>query len=597
MNPYNQEDRERLFRSMDWSYRKLDDFRKTTRKLVEEYAGSSYGESASVQPRRETVANVLNQAVRGYVMALVGGRPRALVTARNPAYNYFAKQYQLAINNLMDEIHLGATLRRWVVDAFFGAGILKVHMGESAPVELEQGVWMDPGKPFASNVSLDRFVFDMSASDWHMVRYAGDMYRIPFSDLQDELLYDQDVAKKLRPTSKYTNKDADRLETISRGTATDEDELEPMISLVDVWSPRTGRISTFAMDHGGEFTAEHPPVAEVDWDGCEEGPYSMLGFVEVPGNVMPASLAAQLWPLHRSINNILRKQDRRSRSHKIIHTYTPSGADAAKNIQRASDDEWKEVSDPREIGQIEVGGVSQHAQGFFRDQLNLFDRMSGNLPALLGLGAQADTLGQEQMLNAAVSVTVDDMRDAVRQGTGRVVKNLGRLLWADQVTQIPGELGMDGMPGYSVDATWTPGDREGTPDDYTLEIDVHSLPYRSPTQRVQAMNYLVSNVYLPLMPLLQQAGGGLDMKRLVEFHANQLDEPVLKEIVTFTAVPGDVAESGGMAPQTTRNYVRQSVPSTPSPQSQINQSGQTWGQDSGLQGSPGNATMSGSVTQ
>jgi hypothetical protein len=189
-----------LIKSISTSYRGLETYRNTNARLGEEYAGSGYGKPSA----RETVVNLTNQAVNAYIMSLAANDPRVLVTTQKIELKRFAKHYEIAINNLIREINLGSTIRRWILDAFFMLGIVKVHLADSAPVQIEQDVWMDPGTPFASNVGLDYFVFDFGATKRGEMKYQGDMYRIPFEDLKNDL-YDQSVVKELTPTTKQAS--------------------------------------------------------------------------------------------------------------------------------------------------------------------------------------------------------------------------------------------------------------------------------------------------------------------------------------------------------------------------------------------------------
>ncbi len=558
MDPNNEVERDRLFRAMQESHRRLLPFRQLSRSLVEDYAGSGYGNEGNM-PKRETVVNLMNQAVDAYTMALVANRPRVIISSAREELENFAQRFQIALNNLIGEIQLEQTLRQSVLDAFFSVGVVKVHMADSPFVMLEEGLWVDPGVPFASNVALDNFVYDISATEWHRVRFAGDAYRIPFEDLKADF-FDQKVVKTLAPTSKG-GADEERLDMISKGFETDDDEIEPMIDLIDVWLPREEKVYTFAIDLRGRFSGTSAPLAEMDWNGPEFGPYKILKFNDVPENIMPTSPASHLTSLSRLANNVLRKQARRARSQTKVHTYTPAGAETAKKIRAASDDQWVMAEEPKEIGEVLVGGVDPQSQAFFLGVVELYDRMAGNLQAVLGLGAQSETVGQEQLIHSSASKKIAQMQYRVTDFTRDIVRDLGHMLWSDAAKVIPARIDVPGAEGFSVDATWTPEQREGDFFDYDLNIDVYSMPYQSPNQRVQSLNYLLTQVYAPLAPILAQQGGAINLQKLTEVYADLLNEPRLKGIVEFTGPPQAGAEEGGAPATTTRQYVRQSVPS------------------------------------
>lgn len=576
MNPNKDVDRTRLFKAMEWSYGQLDPFRKLVRGLVEEYAGSGYGHDGA-KPKFEILVNLMHQTVDAYTMSLVANRPRVMISTKKDLLRYFARQFETAVNNLIEEIKLEHTLRQCVLDAFFCVGIVKIHMGDSAQVQLEEGFWMDPGTPFASNVSIDNWVHDMSATAYHKVRYAGDCYRLPFEDLKNADLFDQSVVKQLQPTSKFLGEE-DRLERISVGYETDQDELEPMIDLMDVWVPRDEKIYTFPMDPTAPFSGKFKPVADMVWDGPEFGPYHILSFNDVPENVMPTSPASHLAGMARLVNNIMRKQSRRARQQKDVVTYTPSAANDARKIERSDDLQYVGVTDPNEINVMKIGGVDGPNQAFMLGLIEMYDRMAGNLKAMAGLGPQADTFGQEQIIAGAVSKREAQMQYRVVDHAVGVIRDLGYMLWHDAAKVIPGRIPVQGANQYSIDATWTPEDREGDFFDYNMDIDLFSMPYQSPTQRVQSLLMVFKEIYGPMAPLIAAQGGQINMRKVNEIFADLLNQPHLKEILQFTAA---VQQGGpeGPAPtpaQTTRNYVRRSVPTQGTPQGRSHVEQQAW---------------------
>lgn len=485
MNPNNESQRGRLFKSIEHSYRSLESFRNLNRALVTEYAGSGYG-SSGTRPRYEIIVNLMNQAIDAYMLSTAGNRPRVMVSSVRPALKTFSKHFQTALNNLISEIQLERILRQWVLDAFFCVGLVKVHLADSVEVEVEAGKWMDPGSPFVSNVSLDNWVHDVSANRVDKVSYMADMFRIPFEDMKSDI-FDQKVVKRLSPNSKYAaNDDQDRLERMERGDEVDPDEFEPHIDLMDVWVPRDSKIYTFAVDNVRKFSGVHEPVAVLDWDGPEFGPYHVLGFADVPENIMPASPASHLAALMRNINSLFRKQLRKARGQKDVFTYTPTGADSAKKVQRSDDQDWVEVQDQSELSMMKIGGADQGNQALLINLIEIFDRAAGNLTAMLGLGAQAETASQEKLIHGANSQKEISIQKRVADGTTSVIRDLGHLLWNDVVKVVPGNIPIQGTP-YSIDATWTPEDREGKFLDYDIAIDVYSMRYQSPAEKADIL--------------------------------------------------------------------------------------------------------------
>jgi hypothetical protein len=472
-------ERERLHRVVQGHYRALEPFRKLVRELVIEFAGSNYGATTGGGPRYQTMIPLVQQMIDAYQMALVANRPRVMCGTPHQELQWFARKFEVAINNLIKEIGLEYTLRSAVLDALFGLGIIKTHMADAGEVQIEADLWMDPGQPFASNVSLDNFVYDMGATKFSMCKFAGDAYRIAHADLQNPDIYDQEATKEIKPSSKFGT-DQDRLERISRGWEVDQDELEPMVDLIDIWVSRDQMIYTFELDRNASlFTPRGKCIAKMPWTGPEHGPYHLLSFNDVPENIMPTSVIANLSELSRVVNTIMRKQSRRAKNQKTVTTFTPAVADGIAKVTRAGDDAVVELLDPKQVGQVKMGGVDAANAQFMTQTMEIFNQQAGNLTALLGLGAQADTVGQEELIHGSVGKKVAQMQSRVVDFSCRVVHDLAHLLWLDKYKTIPGEIPIPGsdMPGF--EANWSPEERLGRFLQYQFDVDIYSLDRKS----------------------------------------------------------------------------------------------------------------------
>src|SRR3990167_1143738 len=566
MNPNDELHRNRLSKAVQSSYRGLEWLRNLTRGLVEGYAGSGYGKPG--RARNEIVINLMNQTVDAYTMVLVANRPRVLGSSAKPERTFFAAKYTLALNRLIEEIQLENVMKKWVLDGFFGLGIVKVHMADAGLVEMGPGMRVDPGKPWASNVGIDNWVHDLSATRWEHVQYAGDSYRIPFEDLQQPQ-YFPDVVADLVPDSKQ-GLDGDRLDQVSRGDLVDDDELEPMIDLCDIWIPRQGMIYTFPMTRRGQFTISNKPVAEMPWDGPEHGPYHLLGFNDVPENIIPTSMAAQLYGLFRLINGIMRKQSRQAMRQKDIHTYSAAGVDDATRLQKANDGDYAKVNDVSQIGLVKTPGADALNQAFLSGLLPMYDRMAGNLTAMMGLGSPAPTPTPEPKIAGKGSGKEAAMQYKVLDAASKLIRDLGWMLWNDKAKVMPARLPIQGADGYSVDATWHPDDREGSFFDYDIQLDVFSMAYQSPAQRWSTISQFVTQIYAPLAQQFAAQGGQLNLQKFTALGAELLNTPQLAECVQFTSAlpqPSE-EEDGGPPTATTRSYVRKSGSDGPTPQNQ-----------------------------
>ena len=577
MDYYSKDFQSSLSKSLETSYRAMQPFRRLNAALVDDYVGSGYG--SDNRPRRETVLNLLHQAVEAYVIELASNRPRVLVTTEHAEMVPFAKKYEVACNNLIKEIGLEHTLRRWVLDAFFSVGIIKVHQADAGQVQIEADLWADPGTPFASNLSLDDFVFDSTARKFESVRFAGDMYRLPYVDFEESGMFDPDEVKK-HTSANNSDNDEERLEYLSGGNEHDQDPFEPMIDLVDVWFPRSDEIATYVIKSRHNCTISGNPVGVMLWGGPEFGPYHLLGFTDVPENVLPVSPAAQLQFLHRQINNLMRKQSKRARNHKIHPIFNPAGAKDAEKAQKYGDGHWIAVESVQDIGRLDTGGVDSGDQMFTNELMEHFDRAGGNLSSILGLGPSAGTVGQEKMIQGASSKKLSGMKQQFNGGAVRVMRDLGYLLWKDEFKIIKGNLPIPEAEGYALDMTWKPDDRLGDFYEYNFDIDLFSTDYQTPAGRIEAINTIMTSIYAPFAEMIMQQGGIIDFQKLNEMYADMLGLPRLREVMRWTnPQPSDrpgAQDSLRMPASTTRTYQRQNIPTGGTQESQALQRREQW---------------------
>lgn len=564
-------EQDRLFRAVQRSYNALDGYREVNRKLVEEYGGTFYQQETTGSDRVNRYVNLIQQAVETYQMLLAASEPRAMVSTNVAGLKAFAGHFELATNMLIKEIGLEETMSQWVMDAFFCIGIVKTHMADAGLVEIEPDRWMDPGKPFASNIALDDFVYDMKANKWSEVRYAGDMYSMSYESAVQ--IFGEHALRDHAPRSRATD-DVERVDTLSRGTDSDTDDFEEMIDFADLWIPKYGKIFTYVVQSRRQFILTGNPVAIETWTGDEHGNYHILGLGQVPENIMHASPASHLEQLDALANDMWRKCGRQARRQKDINVYTPAGAAAASQIQRADDGEWVSVQDTQDVGTMKQGGVDPGSYAFLQGAMEAFDRMAGNLQHLSGLGSREDTARQAQMVNQAAGNKPEKMTKTVIKASSRLIKALGMMLWQDEFIELSLEVPIEGTD-FTAYTTWKPGDREGNFVDYNFTLDVYSMQYQSPQGKLAQLDRVVQSVILPMVPMLQQQGGYVDMFEMTRTYSKLMNLPELRGMIKFGgAMPIEgqsaAADIPSKSPTSTRNYVRHNVSSGGGPMAESN---------------------------
>ena len=549
--------RDRLLMAVKDSREALVPFRRVRKELVKDYVGNLYSEGGA---ENKTLVNLMNQTARIYTVALAASNPKVLVSTPVQENMPFARRFEVNLNKLISDMELDVTFRAIVLDAFFCIGCGVVMMRDTDTrfhgiLESEEDVWLDPGEPWFNRVSLDDLILDMTSKELTKMRFCGHMYRADFEMVQAEPGYDKVVVAQLTPTNKQSIDDPNGARDIANGQTAEDDRLKEMIWLQDIYIAENNTIATMAVDKS------LPPLIERPWTGSQAGPYKFLSLGNVPDNIVPASPGINLKGMHDLQNRLHRRMEDDSDAHRIVNAYPQGKGDEAERLRTAERNSWQHINDPNSISQIETGGVDQRDQAFSMFIQDFYDRMAGNLLAMGGLGPQASTLGQEELIHGAVSRTEADMRMAVVKFASEATKDLGRLMWEDQTLELQTSIPL-GTTGIEVPSNWTPDKRDGVFEDYQFQVEPYSMVFRTPEQREQEIYQFIQQ-FAPIWPQMQASGATLDAEAIINDIARLKGRPEYKNYITFTN-PTD--ELGGdqntirQSPVTSRETVRRNIP-------------------------------------
>ncbi len=553
----NKQSRGRLLKAIKTSNEAMLLFRRVRKRLIKDYVGSWYSIEAD-DPK--VLVNLINQTAQIYTVALAANRPQVMVSTPLSENWHFAKRFEVNLNKLISDMNLEKTFRAIVLDAFFclGCGVVMMRDTDTrfhGMLESEEDVWLDPGEPWLNRVSLDDLILDMTAKELTKMRYCGHRYRADFEKVQEEPGYDKKVVAKLTPTSKTSIDNSDRAADIAAGIQVDDDELKPMIWLQDIWVAENNTVATFAVDF------DEPPLLEREWTGSQAGPYKFLSLGDVPDNIIPASPAINLKGMHDLQNRLHVRMEADSDAHRVANIYPPGGEDLAEKMRTAERNGWYMGQNPGDIEQIETGGVDPRDQAlalFIQDE---YDRFAGNLQAMGGLGPQASTVGQEELIHGQVSRTEADMRMATVNFAAASILDLGRLMWEDQTLELQSSIPV-GNSGIEVKSNWIPDFRVGEFEDYDFRVEPYSMVFKTPERKREELFQFLQQL-APLWPMFQASGATLDAEAVVAEVARLSNRPEFKRFITF-ASPAD--ELGGdqntvrQSAVTSRENVRRNIP-------------------------------------
>ena len=556
----DQQKRDRLYKAIRSSRDALDPFRRVRQTLIKDYVGSWYNESGA---ENKTLVNLINQTARIYTVALAANNPSVLVSTPRMDMLPFARRFEVNLAKLISDMALDETFRMIVLDAFFCLGCGVVMMRDTDTrfhglLESEEDVWLDPGEPWFNRVSLDDLILDMTAKELSKMRYCGHRYRADFEKVMDEPGYDKKVKDKLRPTNRehHDSVGATRDMASSWGSAQDDD-LKPMIWLQDIWIAENNTIATLPCDQ-----QDMEPLIERPWTGSQAGPYKFLSLGETPDNIIPTSPAMNLKGMHDLQNRLHRRMEADSDANRVVNVYPPGMEDDAERLRTAERNGWYRAKSPESIKQFQSGGVDQRDMALATFIQTEYDRFAGNLQAMGGLGQQATTLGQEELIHGNVSKNVADMRMAVVSFASKCILDLGRLMWEDQTLELKTSMEV-GNTGINVNSDWTPDYRQGEFDDYEFRIEPYSMIFKTPEQKLQELFQVIREI-VPLSPMFQASGASIDVQAIVEEIARLKNRPEFKRFITFAApaeMLGGDENTVRQSPVTSRETVRKNVSS------------------------------------
>jgi len=547
----------RLYTAIESSREALRPFRRNRKRMVQEYVGSWYNSSGAPY---EVLVNLMNMTADVYTIGLAASNPRCRVTTRYRDLWPFAYRYQKNLNDYIEEIRFSDTLQAIVLDAFFSFGMAKTFQADWKSIQLEDDIWADPGRPYTMRISPDDCGFDMSVKDYRRCKFIWDEYRVSWDSLRNDSDMDKSVIKRMNPTSKWERPD-EQANDITSGDLTDNDEYEPMVDLMDVYLPDLDAVGIFPR----HITSK--PLKLVD-AGVEGGPYSRLSLADTPDNAMPVSPAMNQMGLHLLYNGLLRKQARQAKRQKTNPTFRASATSDADRMKRVNDGDWVKVQDPSAINIVSQGGVDQANVLFSVNVLDLFDRQAGNLQAMAGLGPQAGTVGQEEIIHNAVSRKEAKMQQRVHRFTVDVIGGLGQLMWADEFLEVNSSMEVAPGTGVHIDSSWTPEMREGDFWQYNFDVEPYSMNYESPETKLMKLERAL-NQAVQLFPMIQQAGGTIDVQQIMRDYGALQNTPEIENWVTFSmpsVLPQPNPTGGSMPQQTSRTYVRKNVATGGTPQ-------------------------------
>jgi len=524
----SEESSKRLWRAIEWSRQKKKIFSSQRAAHIKQYVGMDYGDEGS---ETAVQVNLLALAAMIYLRKLASNCPRALLTSKKPATRADAFNFGEAFNEEVAAMRYGDLASRITLDALFGMGICFTGMQDGGYLEID-GFYGQVGKPFCVEVSLEDWFHDMTATDYRYIQYAGHLFTADHDSFMADDRFkqkDRDAVQKLENEDINPNVEGEeRPSVLGRGASTPE-RYKDQVRLAQAWLPGEDRIVIFDASSGkylGDF--EH--------EGPEGGPYDIMGFWDVPENVMPLP-PASLWSgLHETGNALWNKLVEQGRNQKTVLGGPAGSEDDMNKIIAAKDLQAVILGFAAQIKEHRFNGPDQASFAMFLQTKDLYSWLAGNLDSLGGLGPMADTLGGEELLQGSSSEMVRKMQDRVVKFHRSVFRKIAWYIFRDPYWQRTIQKQIPGTRD-TLAVNVVPDEMTIDFDDLDWDIEPYSLESATPASKLRSIQFFLGQFYAPFREEFMASGGTIDWDSLARIVARYMNAPEIEEFVKFSTPP------------------------------------------------------------
>lgn len=550
--------------------KQLKPFREELAEALKAYTGPHYGK----QPGDDRPINMLQISVESLLQQLSSRAPQVLVMTNKEELKASAAEMELALNLALKKMKFEKEHRLWVLSAIFCVGIMEVGLDVVSTPEID-GEMLPITEVFCEAIMFDDFVFDTTATKWNrrQVSFWGHKYRMSLAEAKKDPTFNKEARERLQPVDKTTSRDG--MSSVSRPDG--NSNADPFTEMCEIWQifvPEENEVLTFTVDGGDE------PLKTVKWTGPKHGPYHVVGFNPVLNNIMPLAPVANWIALDDLENKLYTKLGEQASRQKTIGVTDLQGVTDGQNIIKTSDGDVIAVGNPNAFKEASFGGVNQQTLGFALNVKSMADFVMGNLSQQAGLGASANTLGQEQLIKQASSVRIGSMQGVLLTATVGILEDVAFYLHShptqefDLVREIPA---LD----MKIPVKWPRRDngfgeemdvRAGDYEEYTFSIEPYSMQEVSPGKRAEMLRSIWAQDIMPLA----QMGVQPDVYKYLSKLSKYLDLPELAEIVPavqqmMTQERGQSRGSMPSAGKPNGNYTRNNVSQGMTPQAEMQQ--------------------------
>jgi hypothetical protein len=455
---------------------RVEKFNKVTQMMFRSYVPEYYRKDSALDVAEPI--NLVFNTIRAYVPNLVMKNPITKVTTPFTDHKGYAELLGLGLDDTARQIRLKDELRAWITNALFGWGIMRTGIKATGEMLNVDDVWIDNGQVYARNVSLSNFGFDPTCTRISEAKMLWDRVTVPRQVLLDTDGYNHDVVRALPSSpSNTTDKLADM--TRSRTAKFAMTKLQDEVDVVQVYVPE---VESWILMGDPKQKRQGKYINVAEYNGPKEGPYTFLSFAppvdQSPFPVPPVSI---WYELARLANRVFNKMVRQFESQKDVGLYNPAQMDTVSQIEEAITNDWVPTMDPKGIQVVSFGGQNPNNERFLSELNSIYNTMAGNPELISGSdipGGKSTTATAVQALQNNASISIEDSRDMVYDGTAEIQRKIAWHLHTDPFIELP--LTKRKTGGEEVQVWLTPEQRMGDFLDYTFKIVARSMTKMDP---------------------------------------------------------------------------------------------------------------------
>jgi hypothetical protein len=392
----------------------------------------------------------------------------------------------------------------------FGAGIVRTFTEYDRVINLEDEE-IRYGLPQIRVIDDADYIGDVAAKTREDFIIEGDVYKLPtdyardlFHEHADDIMSDCKLQSDYHPDKISSGEwDINRL------------SLREYTTFMDLYIYDEGITVTIMPDGKASKI-----LRTVEEDGPEGSPYDFLGYKYFPGSTYPIPPAWNWHDLDVTMNILARTAKEQAESQKDVFFVPPENEDIGKKARNAKNMDIIEAQNPQDMQHVSLGGVNPQNYEWMGFAESMFSKTGPNADVMGGRGAQAPTLGQEQMIFANASRIVNNMYTRWHRFMTSVIRKLAWKVWTDPTVYVPV---IREIPGVGeLPTVFSQAEKVGDYYDFVFKLEPYSSQRKNPEIHAQQMMMFLTQWVLRTMEFASQQGAQLDIPLATRIMAEKM---------------------------------------------------------------------------